>query len=121
MALPFDTAFSDLSAREFASAVLCDQLQATHVFAGANFHFGKARGGDMGLLADYGLDMGFGVTALDLAESGGRTLSSSRIRAQLVDGTYAEATSLWGRNFVLQGPVLKGINWGVPWAFQPPI
>ena len=112
VALPFDRALAELSAEEFASAILRDQLGASHVFAGENFHFGKARGGDMGLLAAFGRAMGFGVTALDLAENGGRTLSSSRIRAQLVDGDYGEATALWGRNFTLAGRVLTGDQLG---------
>ena len=66
----------------------------------------------MGLLAEFGRDLGFSVHGIDLHQTGGRTCSSSRIRAQLVDGSYADAMALWGRNFVLEGEVLKGDQLG---------
>lgn len=110
--LPFDVSLAALSAQEFASAVLKDQLGATVIVAGEDFHFGKGRGGDMSLLAEFGRELGFVVHGIDLHQTGGRACSSSRIRAQLVDGSYADATALWGRNFTLQGEVLKGDQLG---------
>ena len=110
--LPFNEELASLSAEEFASAILKDQLGASLVVAGQDFHFGKGRSGDMGLLADLGRELGFAVKGIDLHQAGGRNLSSSRIRAQLVDGTYADATALWGRNFALVGEVLKGDQLG---------
>lgn len=112
IALPFTENLAQLSAAEFAGAVLAQQLGATSIYAGEDFHFGRARGGDMSVLADLGRELGFTVHGVPLKQAGGRGLSSSRIRALLLDGDYGDATALWGRNFVLQGEVQWGDQLG---------
>ena len=110
--LPFDADLANLSAQDFARVVLKEKLGVSHVFAGSNFRFGQGRGGDMALLVHLGAALGFAVHPVDLARAGAREVSSSRIRALLVQGDYREATELWQRNFIVQGPVLKGDQLG---------
>ena len=97
--LPFDADLAGLSAQDFASRVLKDQLKATAIVAGQDFHFGKDRGGNMALLADLGQQLGFAVHSIDLQAAGGKTVSSSRIRQALRDGDYAGACDLWQQRF----------------------
>ena len=110
--LPFDDALAALSAQAFATRILRDRLQATAVVAGANFQFGKDRGGHMGLLADLGPTLGFSVHGIDLHQAAGASASSTRIRDALAAGPYDQATALWGRNFVLEGQVVQGDQLG---------
>ncbi len=110
--LPFDEALAALSAHAFATSILRDRLQATAIVAGTNFQFGKNRSGHMGLLADLGPVLGFSVHGVDLHQSAGASASSTRIRDALATGSYNQATALWGRNFVLQGEVVRGDQLG---------
>nr|WP_281378992.1 bifunctional riboflavin kinase/FAD synthetase [Aurantimonas endophytica] len=110
---PFDRAFAALDPDRFVKDVLVESLQATHVVAGFDFHYGAKRGGTPATLAAAGRHSGFGTTLVPaLLDAGGETVSSSRIRALLERGQVDEAASLFGYRWTIRGTIGKGAQIG---------
>jgi len=106
--LSFTSALAALPADAFAHDVLHDGLGLTHVVVGADFRFGKGRGGDAALLARVGRELGFGVTVADLVKGDRGEVSSTSIRQALSDGRPGDAASMLGHWHRIEGPVLRG-------------
>ena len=106
--LPFDRAFSELTAAQFTDQVLHQGIGAAHLACGADFAFGHRRGGDIALLAARAEALGMGLTIVPpLADAEG-PVSSTRIRRLLQDGYPERAASLLGRPHVIRGIVVHG-------------
>ena len=77
---------------------------------GADFHFGKGRGGNVALLEQLGAELGFEVLGVGLvaAAPGGPVYSSTRIRELLASGDVAGAAELLGRPHEVRGTVERG-------------
>jgi riboflavin kinase/FMN adenylyltransferase len=89
--------------------VLVKELAVSHVVVGADFRFGKARGGDATVLGYMGEMEEFGVTIIPpLADGPEAKISSSRIRAALKAGNPVEAARLLGHNWSIEGHVRHG-------------
>lgn len=97
-----------LLAAEFCEEVLFRALRAKRVVVGADFRFGRDRGGDAALLATEGQRLGFEVSVVDLFGNHDGVVSSTRIRQLLSDGRVEEAAALLGRPYELVGQVVKG-------------
>lgn len=109
----FNSKFADLSAEVFIKRHLVENLAASHVITGYNFHFGKKRSGTPQMLQQAGQKYGFQVTLTDrFADHAGERISSSRIRASLEDGDVKKAAELLGRNWQVCGTVIKGAQIG---------
>ena len=104
--LPFTKEFANLSPKEFIKDILEKQLGATHVTVGSNFTFGHKAAGNIAYLKEHA--HGFEVSAVHLEENRGSAISSSRIRALIVDGDVERANELLSRPFYLRGPVVHG-------------
>ena len=59
LVLPFDAALAGTTAEEFIGGLLLDRYGAAGVVTGADFTFGKGRGGDVVTLADHARRLGF--------------------------------------------------------------
>jgi len=106
--LPFDRAFSLLSAEAFVDDVLHRGVGAAHLACGPDFAFGHRRGGDVGFLAARAEALGIGLTIVPpLADAQG-TISSTRIRRLLQDGYPERAAAELGRPWAVRGPVTHG-------------
>ncbi len=106
--LPFDRAFSLLSAEAFVDDVLRRGVGAAHLACGPDFAFGHRRGGDVGFLATRAEALGIGLTIVPpLADAQG-TISSTRIRRLLQDGYPERAAAELGRPWAVRGPVTHG-------------
>jgi riboflavin kinase/FMN adenylyltransferase len=105
----FTKSFSMLAPEEFCRDVLGEALQAAHVSVGANFRFGHAAAGDADLLLSRSE---FGAEIVPLVESGGETVSSSRIRQLVSSGSVAEAAALLEAPFQIDGEVVEGAGRG---------
>ena len=97
-----------LLADQFCEDVLSKALRAKRVVVGADFRFGRDRGGDAELLMTEGKRLGFGVSVVDLYGHGDGVVSSTRIRQLLSDGLVEEAAALLGRPYELGGVVVEG-------------
>lgn len=106
--LPFDTAFSELSAEAFIAEVLQGGLAAANLACGADFAFGHRRGGDVALLAARAEAGGIGLTIVPPLADGQGPVSSTRIRRLLQDGYPERAAALLGRPHTIRGPVTQG-------------
>jgi riboflavin kinase/FMN adenylyltransferase len=107
--LHFDLARSREPADDFVREVLVGAAHARLVVVGADFHFGKGRGGDVALLQQMGADLGFEVLGVGLeAAPGGTIYSSTRIRELLAEGDVAGAAALLGRPHEARGTVVEG-------------
>ncbi len=106
--VPFDPSFAGLGCREFVEAVLRDRLGAREVVVGRDFRFGRGRSGHAARLEALGREAGIGVHIVPPAVLGGRTVSSTAVRALLERGRVGEAGRLLGRPYEIAGGVVRG-------------
>ena len=106
----FDRDLSQLSDSEFAEQILHRRLGAAHVTVGAQFRFGRGRGGDVNSLKVSGERLGFSVEAIaEIATpTGGAKISSTAIRQAIARGEMAEAQQMLGRPWAIEGVVRHG-------------
>ena len=108
-ALPFDATMARKSAGEFVCDVLVNGLGVRAVIVGADFQFGKGRGGDVALLADAGRRFGFQVEVFDTVTANGtQKISSSDIRAALKQCRPEVAAKLLGHWWTIEARVEQG-------------
>lgn len=104
----FDAGLAGLEAEVFVREVLVAGLGLRHLVAGADFRFGRGRGGDADLLRRLGPDLGMGVTIAPLLADGGADVSSTAIRAALSDGRPEDAARMLGHWHRIEGLVRHG-------------
>lgn len=112
LCLRFNHALAQLSPAAFISELLVQGLGVAHIVIGDDFRFGQHGAGHIGLLQQAGVDYGFSVARHDTFELHGRRISSSRIRAALAAGAFAEVADLLGRPYRLCGRVGHGDRLG---------
>jgi riboflavin kinase/FMN adenylyltransferase len=104
----FDGAMASMTADAFVRDLLGARLGAAAVVTGEDFTFGRARGGNVGVLRDVGAEVGIATRAVGPVLLDGEVVSSSRIREALVAGDPKEAARLLTRPFAIKGPVQHG-------------
>ncbi|MBX9731041.1 MAG: riboflavin biosynthesis protein RibF, partial [Sphingomonas sp.] len=104
----FDAALAGLTAQAFVDERLVGNLGVGGVVTGADFTFGKARGGNVAVLAALGQANGFACETVSAVTAGDDAVSSSRIRDLLKDGDPMGAARLLTRPFAIQGQVQHG-------------
>jgi riboflavin kinase/FMN adenylyltransferase len=97
-----------LTAREFFVQVVLEQLQARAVVEGPNFCFGRNREGTVEVLAELCRGSGLGLTIVPPVVLAEGEVSSSRVRASLLQGDVVAARQLLGRPYLLRGQVVTG-------------
>jgi riboflavin kinase/FMN adenylyltransferase len=111
--LHFDETRSKESAEDFVHEVLVDGAGARLIVVGADFHFGRARGGNVPMLQEMGAQLGFEVIGVGLeAGADGAIYSSTAIRELLAEGDVGSAAAQLGRPYELRGPVMDGDHRG---------
>ncbi|MBO9697085.1 MAG: bifunctional riboflavin kinase/FAD synthetase [Sphingopyxis sp.] len=108
LVLPFDTTLANTTAEDFITALLLDRYGAAGVVTGADFVFGKGRGGDVVTLADHARRLGFFTEMVAPVDDADDVISSSRIREALQTGDCAAATRLLTRPFTVRNVVQHG-------------
>lgn len=102
----------DYSCEEFVDKVLVEELSASHVFCGENYTFARKAEGDAEKLKELCEKRGISVTVLPLLQSGGETVSSTRIRKLIENGCVAEANLILAQWFCIRGKVVEGTKTG---------
>jgi riboflavin kinase/FMN adenylyltransferase len=110
--LPFNRELASLSPQEFVEKIVVQQLRATHVSVGADFHFGYQRQGTSADLKAIASTYGIDVTIVSLQTCQGERISSTLIRQALEQGDVTQANRLLGRPYTLTGLVVKGQQLG---------
>ena len=116
LVLPFDAALSHKTAREFASAILRDEIHAIEVHEGENFRFGHHAEAGVDGLANLGRELGFAVKAYAPRSLRGQPVSSSRIRQLISAGNVSAARALLGRPFSIQSTPASGRGYGTKYT-----
>ncbi len=110
-AIPFDEELARKSPQDFVREVLVGELGAAVVVVGENFRFGYRASGDVNELGRCMREAGgeaIAVPIYALDEALGGSISSTKIRALLLDGEAGEAARLLGRAYTLRGEVVAG-------------
>tara|TARA_Y100000588_G_scaffold62843_1_gene62280 strand:- start:44949 stop:45869 length:921 start_codon:yes stop_codon:yes gene_type:complete len=107
----FDQEFSELRAKDFI-VLLQRQLKMTGIVIGEDFAMGHKREGDTKTLVNMGKHMGFSVDVVDLLANSDSLITSTVIRKMIGMGKVEEASMFLGRNFVLEGKVVRGAGRG---------
>lgn len=110
--LPLGPELADMTDRDFATAVLHQGLRARHVAVGFDNTFGKDRAGTPEAMAQYGAELGFGVSIAEAVGDDLGRFSSTEVRKALRIGRPEEAASILGRPFAIEGVVEKGRQLG---------
>jgi riboflavin kinase / FMN adenylyltransferase len=103
--IPFSLEWAKVDPQAFIGELIVRRLGARSVCVGPNFRFGAGGRGDVELLA---ADSRFRTTVTPLVTRGGRTVSSSRIRALIASGDVEQAAELLGRPYRLPVRTLPG-------------
>jgi riboflavin kinase/FMN adenylyltransferase len=106
--LPFDATLAGTTAQDFITELLLDRYGAAGVVTGADFVFGKGRGGDVVTLAEHARTHGFFTEMVAPVDDTEEVISSSRIREALQAGDCAAATRLLTRPFTVRNVVQHG-------------
>jgi riboflavin kinase/FMN adenylyltransferase len=108
----FSEQFSQLPPEEFVSGFLVSKFHAQEVVVGYDCAFGRDRAGDKWLLKELGKKYGFTVDVVEPYRLDGAVVSSTRIRAAILQGGLDLARKLLGRPYSLSGPVVQGKGLG---------
>ena len=104
----FDGELAATTAEAFVASLLVERFGAAGVVTGEDFTFGKARGGNVAVLAELGAACGLQARAIGPVAESGEVVSSSRIREALQAGDCLTATHLLTRPFAIRGIVQHG-------------
>ena len=104
----FNAALAGVSANDFITGWLIERTGASGLVTGADFTFGKGRGGDTAVLSDVGTAHALTVETVGPVSASGGVISSSRIREALKSGDCATASALLTRPFAIEAMVLHG-------------
>ena len=117
LVLYFNQRLASMEAEDFIQQILIDGLNVQHLVVGDDFRFGNQRKGDFTLLEEFGERDGFSVVSMTSFNVDGERVSSTAIRAALVDGDFDRAERLLGRHYHMTGIVAHGDKRGRQWGF----
>ncbi len=104
----FDAALAAKSPADFV-AMLAGDFGAAGVVTGEDYTFGKARAGNVAMLAELAAPLGLTCAAVPpVRDASGEIVSSSRIREALQAGDCAAAEALLTRPFAIESDVIHG-------------
>jgi riboflavin kinase/FMN adenylyltransferase len=109
--VPFTLELSRWSPEDFM-AWLQEKTSLRELWVGEKFALGKDRAGTVERLTEIGAALGFRVVAVPRLTNGQEVVSSSRVRAAVMDGDVATARRLLGRPFRVEGEVVHGQHLG---------
>ncbi|GKS69111.1 FMN adenylyltransferase /riboflavin kinase [Nitrosomonas sp. PY1] len=108
----FTKDFAKVTAEQFISQILVQQLAVKWLLVGDDFRFGAGRKGDFSMLQARSIQHGFEVEAMSSVLVDGKRVSSTSIRQALTDNDLATAQGFLGRPYSLIGRVIKGEQLG---------
>ena len=104
----FDRDFASQPAEDFLTNIIRDRLHAKEVYLGKGFAFGKNRGGNIELLRQKSMELGFVADEVDEVQIRGIRISSSAIRKLLSEGRINLARRMLGRPYGVEGVIIRG-------------
>ena len=104
----FDQMFSRKPGEAFIRELVDGFGSIKSICVGANFSFGHKRDGNVKSLQALGRTLDFRVHGLQAVALAGQAVSSTRIRTAVREGQLDDAGQMLGRNFSIEGTVVKG-------------
>ena len=109
---PFTRELACLPPDAFLRQVVVDVLAARHLVVGYDFTYGHKRSGTTDTLRAFGASAGFEVEVVAPVTVEGIVASSTKVRELVLEGNLAGARLLLGRDFEVEGVVVKGAGRG---------
>jgi riboflavin kinase/FMN adenylyltransferase len=106
--IEFTPALARLDTASFVQQYLLSSLRLKELVVGHDFRMGMDRKGDRALLSSLGARFGFSVIDIEAVIVDGMPVSSTRVREAVTAGDMDVAARLLGRNYSLEGIVVKG-------------
>ena len=104
----FTSDYAKQEAKTFLPALVKDFPMLKSIHVGENFRFGKGRSGNIDTLEASSIEHGVELHALQRKVMDGMAISSSRIRAALMEGSIQEVNAMLGEPYTISGRVIKG-------------
>lgn len=108
ISIPFNEKIMKVPAKDFATHILAERLNAKAIFCGFNYRFGYKAGGDVDLLMETGRQYGIEIDIQPAVKINGEIVSSSLVRERIESGKMEEASMLLGRPYTITGKVTRG-------------
>lgn len=108
----FDLGLAQWSPARFAESLLASQLSARLVVVGDNFRFGHKRAGDLAVLRELGVALGFEVAVFAPQGDAEGAFSSTRARVAIASGDVRAAVTVLGRPHSIEGVIEAGAQRG---------
>lgn len=121
----FTKEFAAIPAEDFVANLQRSLPQLSTIYVGENWRFGRGRAGNVKLLNESASKLGLSVFSAPRVNLDGHPISSTRIRAALVEGELDQVNRLLGYAYRSQGVVRDGRKLGrtmgfptlnLPWA-----
>lgn len=107
--LCFDKNLQMMTPWQFVSQVLCDAFDVRHLFAGADFTFGRGREGNMACLEKLGRAGNLNIVPVPLhRDDDHNIITSTRIREAIKAGDIDRAITMLGHKPMISGRVEEG-------------
>ena len=105
--VPFNEDMTKISADDFAKFILKERLKAKKVIVGHDFTFAKNKEGNAKLLKKLGVKYNFKVEIIKPIKINNIRVSSTYIRKLISQGCVNKVKEYLGRNYQLEGKVIK--------------
>jgi len=110
--IPFSKEFAQLSARQFISNILIDEIGMKTLVIGFDNHFGHNKEGDYHLVKEIASQLNFEIIHPPAVIEENEKISSTNIRVLLELGDVQKAANFLGYNYSLTGKVVLGRKLG---------
>jgi riboflavin kinase/FMN adenylyltransferase len=103
----FTLEFSKITSIDFVKNILLNKLHARMIVIGFNHHFGYNREGDYVELRKLGLSSGFEVEEIPEQDIHNESVSSTKIRKAIQDGSIQKANAYLDHQYIMMGLLSK--------------
>lgn len=101
------------SPEEFVEKIIVNTLNASEVYCGFNFTFGKGKSGNVDILKKLLIEKNIKLNIQEAVFDENREIiSSTRIRNYIKKGNFEKSRELLGHNFIILGKVIYGKQLG---------
>ena len=106
--IDFSLKFSKVSAYNFVKNILLDELKTNCILIGYNNNFGKNREGNIKYLEQNKNIFNIDIISIPKQSVDKISISSTKIRKNLINGKIQSANQLLGRKYSINGKVVRG-------------
>ena len=110
--IPFTKEIMEMPPQEYVKKIIVNKLRAKSVVCGFNHNFGFKAGGNVDMLYELSLELGFNLKVIDAFVINGQVVSSSLIRNLIATGNVDECEMYMGRPYAISGEVVIGNRLG---------